>query len=212
MFFRRLREGLHGVRQRWSGGLSALFSGKTTDAAFWDRLEELLIGGDVGVDLSLRYVDALKKEAGAKGLSSPEQLLPLFEEMMVSQLSAIPLMGEPVTLKKGELTVLVFVGVNGSGKTTTAGKLAFQWTKDGYDVLLAAADTFRAAAIDQLQVWGDRAGVRVVAQQQGSDAAAVVYDALQAARASGAEALVIDTAGRLHSKHNLMEELGKMYR
>lgn len=212
MFFRRLREGLHGVRQRWSGGLSALFSGKTTDGAFWDRLEELLIGGDVGVDLSLRYVDALKKEAGAKGLSSPEQLLPLFEEMMVSQLSAIPLMGEPVTLKKGELTVLVFVGVNGSGKTTTAGKLAFQWTKDGYDVLLAAADTFRAAAIDQLQVWGDRAGVRVVAQQQGSDAAAVVYDALQAARASGAEALVIDTAGRLHSKHNLMEELGKMYR
>lgn len=212
MFFRRLREGLHGVRQRWSGGLSALFSGKTTDAAFWDRLEELLIGGDVGVNLSLRYVDALKKEAGAKGLSSPEQLLPLFEEMMVSQLSAIPLMGEPVTLKKGELTVLVFVGVNGSGKTTTAGKLAFQWTKDGYDVLLAAADTFRAAAIDQLQVWGDRAGVRVVAQQQGSDAAAVVYDALQAARASGAEALVIDTAGRLHSKHNLMEELGKMYR
>lgn len=212
MFFRRLREGLQGVRQRWSGGLTALFSGKATDAAFWDRLEELLIGGDVGVDLSLRYVDALKKEAGAKGFSSPERLLPLFEEMVVSHLSAIPLMGEPVPLKKGELTILVFVGVNGSGKTTTAGKLAVRWARDGYGVVLAAADTFRAAAIDQLQVWGDRAGVRVVAQRQGSDAAAVVYDALQAARASGAEALVIDTAGRLHSKHNLMEELGKIYR
>jgi fused signal recognition particle receptor len=104
------------------------------------------------------------------------------------------------------------VGVNGSGKTTTAGKLASRWTKEGKKVIFAAADTFRAAAIEQLKVWGDRSGVRVIAQQHGSDAAAVAFDALQAAKASGADVLIVDTAGRLHSKHNLMEELGKIHR
>jgi fused signal recognition particle receptor len=212
VLFRRLREGLQGVRKRWSGGLSALFSGKTVDTAFWDHLEETLIRGDVGVDLSLRYVETLQKEAESKQLTNPEELLPHFEEMMARQLSSVPSMGEPITLKEDELTILVFIGVNGSGKTTTAGKLAARWTREGKKVILAAADTFRAAAIDQLQVWGDRAGARVIAQRQGSDAAAVVYDALQAARAAGAHALIIDTAGRLHSKHNLMEELGKMHR
>jgi fused signal recognition particle receptor len=212
VFFERLKQGLKGVRERWSGGLSSLFSGSVVDDAFWDNLEEVLISGDVGVDLTLRLIESLKKEAGEKRINKPEDLFRLFEEKISSQLLAVPAMGQPVTVDPPSPTVILLVGVNGSGKTTTAGKLASRWTKEGKKVVFAAADTFRAAAVEQLKVWGDRSGVRVIAQKQGSDAAAVAFDAFQAARASGADVLVVDTAGRLHSKHNLMEELGKIYR
>ncbi|MEA4953003.1 Signal recognition particle receptor FtsY [bioreactor metagenome] len=211
-FFERLKQGLKGVRERWSGGLSLLFSGGVVDEAFWENLEEILISGDVGVDLTLSLIDSLKRDAEEKRIRTPEELFRLFEEMISSRLLAVPFMGEPLPVTPPSPSVILLVGVNGSGKTTTAGKLASRWTKEGKKVIFAAADTFRAAATEQLKVWGDRSGVRVIAQQHGSDAAAVAFDALQAAKASGADVLIVDTAGRLHSKHNLMEELGKIHR
>lgn len=211
-FFEKLKRSLQGVRKKWSSGLSGIFSGGAIDEGFWEDLEEVLISGDVGVTLTLRLIDEMKKEARARGTKRPEELFNFFAESLSARLSAVPLMGQAVLPDKNALTIVVLVGVNGSGKTTTAGKLASQWTKEGLRVLFAAADTFRAAAIDQLKVWGERSGVRVVAQQQGSDAAAVAFDALSAAKSSRANVLLVDTAGRLHSKHNLMEELGKIYR
>jgi len=212
VFFERLKQGLKGVGERWSGGLSRLFSGSVVDEAFWDNLEEILISGDVGIDLTLRLIDSLKKESAEKRISRPEDLFRLFEDTISSQLLAVPSMGQPLSIAHPRPVIILLVGVNGSGKTTTAGKLASRWTKEGKKVVFAAADTFRAAAIEQLKVWADRSGVRVIAQQQGSDAAAVAFDAFQAAKASGADVLIVDTAGRLHSKHNLMEELGKIHR
>ncbi len=211
-FLSKLKHGLSGVRERWSGGLSRLFSGGPADDAFWESLEEILITGDVGVDLSLRLVESLRKEAGLRNLKSTEDLYSLFEEQLTSLLLSVPLMGAPVAIAPPPPTIILLVGVNGSGKTTTAGKLASRWTKEGKTVVFAAADTFRAAAVDQLKIWGERAGVRVISQQQGSDAAAVAFDALQASRASRADVLIVDTAGRLHSRHNLMEELRKIHR
>ena len=211
-FFDKLRQGLEGVRKRWSEGLSGLFAGDQLNDAFWDNLEEVLIGGDVGLDLTVSFIDSLKMEAERNYITTPAALFEVFETMLVRQLKEIPEMGKPLPAEKGRMSILLLVGVNGSGKTTTAGKLAALWTKEGKKVFFAAADTFRAAAIEQLQVWGERTGVRVVAQKQGSDAAAVSFDALQAARSAGADILIVDTAGRLHSKHNLMEELAKIHR
>ncbi len=211
-FFDKLRQGLQGVRKRWSEGLSGLFAGDQLNEAFWEDLEGVLIGGDVGLDLTIRFIDTLRMEAERNYITTPAALFEIFETMLVRELKEVPEMGEPLPLEKRRMTVLLLIGVNGSGKTTTAGKLASRWTKEGKKIFFAAADTFRAAAIEQLKVWGDRSGVRVIAQQQGSDAAAVAFDALQAARAAGADVLIVDTAGRLHSKHNLMEELAKIHR
>ncbi|GAB1486215.1 hypothetical protein MASR2M79_12630 [Aminivibrio sp.] len=172
----------------------------------------MLIGGDVGLDLTVRFIDTLRMEAERKYITTPAALFEVFEAMLVRELSEVPEMGQPLPAEKGRMTILLLIGVNGSGKTTTAGKLASRWMKEGKKIFFAAADTFRAAAIEQLKVWGERTGVRVIAQKQGSDAAAVAFDALQAARAAGADVLIVDTAGRLHSKHNLMEELAKIYR
>lgn len=211
-FFDKLRQGLEGVRKRWSEGLSGLFAGDQLNEVFWEDLEGVLIGGDVGLDLTVRFIDTLRMEAERNYITTPAALFEIFETMLIRELKDVPEMGEPLPSEKGRMTILLLIGVNGSGKTTTAGKLASRWTKEGKKIFFAAADTFRAAAIEQLKVWGDRSGVRVIAQQQGSDAAAVAFDALQAARAAGADVLIVDTAGRLHSKHNLMEELAKIYR
>ena len=211
-FFQRLKQGLTGVRERWSGGLARLFSGGPADEEFWENLEEILIAGDVGVDLTLRLVESLRKDAASKNLKSGEELFGLFEEKLTSILLSVPLMGEPVRVAPPRPAIILLAGVNGSGKTTTAGKLASRWTREGKTVIFAAADTYRAAASDQLKVWGERSGVRVISQKQGSDAAAVAFDALNASRASGADVLIVDTAGRLHSRHNLMEELRKIHR
>ena len=211
-FFDKLKQGLEGVRKRWSEGLSGLFAGDQLNEAFWEDLEGVLIGGDVGLDLTVRFIDTLRMEAERKYITTPAALFEIFETMLVRELSEVPEMGQPLPAEKGRMTILLLIGVNGSGKTTTAGKLASRWMKEGKKIFFAAADTFRAAAIEQLKVWGERTGVRVIAQKQGSDAAAVAFDALQAARAAGADVLIVDTAGRLHSKHNLMEELAKIYR
>lgn len=209
--FSRLKEGLKGVKERWSGGIARLFSGSSFDAAFWEELEDRLIAGDVGLELSEELVASLKEEVKKRGITSPEALRDVFVEKVASELNAVPGMGQSFPLTPSP-QVLLMIGVNGSGKTTSAGKLALQYKKQGKSVILAAADTFRAAAVEQLKIWGERTGVRVVAQGQGSDPAAVAFDAWQAARSAGSDLLIIDTAGRLHDKHNLMEELRKIHR
>ncbi len=210
-FFSRLKESLKGVKERWSGGIASLFTNASFDDAFWDELEEMLLSGDVGVELTDCIIEELRREVKKHGLSTRAGLKDVFIAMISEQLSAVEGMGQPFAVDAPPL-VLLMVGVNGSGKTTSAGKLATQFLAQGKKVVLAAADTFRAAATEQLQVWGERAGVRVIAQKQGSDSAAVAFDAWQAARASSADVLIVDTAGRLHAKHNLMEELRKIYR
>jgi fused signal recognition particle receptor len=171
----------------------------------------MLISGDVGVDLSEEIVSELKARAKKDGITTKRDLKPLFVSMISERLSSVDGMGRPFEADSPPL-VLLMIGVNGSGKTTSSGKLASQFTSRGKKVVMAAADTFRAAATEQLQLWGERVGVRVVAQKQGSDPAAVAFDAWQAAKASSADVLIVDTAGRLHAKHNLMEELRKIYR
>ncbi len=211
VFWDRLKESLKGVRDRWSRGISALFLGGAVSEEFWVDLEDLLISGDVGVDLAEGLIAELKEYAKRERLSETSQLRERFLGLLEERLISVPKMGEPLFMAcRPSLTLLV--GVNGSGKTTTTGKLAAQYVKQGHRVLLAAADTYRAAAIEQLKAWGERAGCRVIAQAPGSDAAAVVFDAIQAAKSTGTDLILVDSAGRLHTKHNLMEELRKLRR
>ncbi len=209
-FLKNLKTKLSSVREKWSDGVVSLFSGRL-DEDFWTDLEEKLISGDVGVDLSESLVAELRSISKRDSVRDPEALLSSFRNLLVGRLTRIPSMGVPVDLSNG-LKVVVMVGVNGSGKTTTAGKLAKSFQSQGKKVVMAAADTYRAAAVEQLQAWGQRTGVRVIAQQKGSDAGAVTFDSINAAKASKADVVIVDTAGRLQSKHNLMEELGKIYR
>ena len=213
-FYTRLKEKLKGVKERWSNGIASLFKDEPFDESFWEELEEKLIAGDAGAELAGSLVEDLRREAKKKGVASKAGLRAVFVSMIAERLSAVEGMGRPFEAGGPESPslILLMAGVNGSGKTTSSGKLATRFLKEGKKVVLAAADTFRAAASEQLQVWGERAGVRVVAQKQGSDAAAVAFDAWQAARASSSDVLIVDTAGRLHAKHNLMEELGKIHR
>ena len=209
--FAKLRNGLKGVREKWSSGISKLFSGNKFDADFWDNLEEQLIAGDTGLDFAEETIDFLKTEAKNKGIKTPAELKEIFISKITDELNSVAGMGESFELKKTPL-VLLMIGVNGSGKTTSAGKLAVMFKNQGKKVIMAAADTFRAAAVEQLKIWGERSGVRVVAQGQGSDPAAVAFDAWKAAESSNSDVLIVDTAGRLHDKHNLMEELKKIHR
>ena len=209
--FAKLRESLKGVREKWSAGISKLFSSGKFDSDFWDNLEEQLISGDTGLDFTEDMIDFLKAEAKRNGIKTPEDLKDLFTAKIVDELNSVSGMGQPFSTSKTPL-VLLMAGVNGSGKTTSAGKLAAMYANQGKKVILAAADTFRAAAVEQLKVWGKRSGVRVIAQGQGADPAAVAFDAWKAAESSNADVLIVDTAGRLHDKHNLMEELRKIHR
>lgn len=209
--FAKLRESLKGVREKWSGGISKLFSGNKFDADFWDNLEEQLIAGDTGLDFAEETVEFLKAEAKKKNIKTPAELKEIFISRITDELNSVKGMGESFELKKTPL-ILLMIGVNGSGKTTSAGKLAMMFKNQGKKVIMAAADTFRAAAVEQLKIWGERSGVRVIAQGQGSDPAAVSFDAWKAAESSKSDVLIVDTAGRLHDKHNLMEELKKIHR
>lgn len=193
-------------------GLASLFSSGDIDENFWRDLEEALISGDVGVDTSEGLVSELRAVSKKNKIKTKLELNGEFVKLLTAKLRAVKNMGEPFCFDGARPKILLLIGVNGSGKTTSAAKLAHQFKAQGKNVIFAAADTFRAAAVEQLKTWGERAGVRVVAQQQGSDPAAVVFDALNAARSARADVLIVDTAGRLHAKHNLMEELSKIYR
>jgi fused signal recognition particle receptor len=199
------------VANKWSQEVSNLFSDSPLTDGFWDELEELLIAGDVGVDSSESLIKDLRQVAVDKRIAHTGELKGAFADMLTARLDAVEGMGRPLDTSASP-SVIILVGVNGSGKTTTAGKLASAFLKDGKSVILAAADTYRAAAIEQLKAWGERVGVRVIASAHGSDSAAVAFDSIQAARASRIDVVIVDTAGRLHTKSNLMDELAKVRR
>lgn len=207
-FWKRFSKTLETGRQNYVADLKEVFGRPALDAAFWDDLEATLIAADAGVPTTERLVEDLRREAAGAHLRSPADALRYLKADLARQME-----GRPRELKlEGTPAVVLVVGVNGSGKTTTIGKLAYLLRREGRRPLLAAADTFRAAAIDQLRLWGQRAGVDVIAHQPGSDPGAVAFDAVQAARARGAGPVLIDTAGRLHTRSDLMEELRKVRR
>mgnify|MGYP000953370499 FL=1 len=208
---RNLAQKLKNTGNKWTQGISNLFSDEPISDRFWEELEELLILGDVGIDLTETLIERLRQRSVDQRISRTSELRAVFSELLIEQLNKVKGMGDPLNISK-KPSVILMIGVNGSGKTTTAGKLAAQFKREGKKVLLAAADTFRAAAIEQLKAWGERTDVRVIAQNQDSDPAAVVYDAIMAAKAGNYDVVIADTAGRLHTKSNLMEELGKVHR
>lgn len=191
----------------WRRTLGSIFRRGRIDDDFWDELEEALIVSDVGVNTSMELIEDLRAEVKANGYRESEQVRQALHDRIVKDFTE-SLVDDP--LPDDVPTVLLVVGVNGVGKTTSVAKLAEVAKSEGRKVLLAAADTFRAGAIDQLKIWGDRLDIPVIAHQAGSDPGAVAFDAMQAARARGADLVIIDTAGRLHTKHNLMEELRKV--
>lgn len=206
-FKKKTEEGVKKSRETFFRRLVGLFDRAKIDEAVWDELEELLISADVGLDTTDKLISALKERVKKEKLEEGSQVRNALKEEMVKLLQ---LDGSAPAAPSGVLRVVLVVGVNGSGKTTSIAKLANFYKKGGEQVLLAAADTFRAAAIDQLQIWGERAGVEVVAHQPGGDPGAVVYDAIEAARRRGIGMVIVDTAGRLHTKFNLMEEMKKI--
>ncbi|MFD2612970.1 signal recognition particle-docking protein FtsY [Paenibacillus gansuensis] len=183
---------------------------KKIDEEFYEELEEILIGADVGVNTVMNLIDELRTEVRKRKIEDAADLQPVLSEKLIGLLKGEQ--NTSVNLAKQGLSVILFVGVNGVGKTTTIGKLAHRYKQQGKTVMLAAGDTFRAGAIEQLEVWGERVGVEVIKQQAGSDPAAVMYDAVKAAKNRGVDILICDTAGRLQNKVNLMEELNKIYR
>src|SRR5690606_36843059 len=202
----RLRAGLAKTRQAITQRLQLSRDGDA--AEMLDRLEEALITADVGVATTMDLLDDLR-QAGLDRARSGQEVLEGLRRRVEELVGAEP---EPLNIEKGRLNVVLVVGVNGSGKTTSVARLAHRLQNDGYSVLLAAADTFRAAAVEQLVVWGRRLGVDVIRQQQGADPAAVAFDAVQAGRARGVDVVLVDTAGRLHTQVNLMAELEKIRR
>lgn len=206
--FSRLKQGLKKTKNSFVQQIESLYSRWTRiDEELFEELEEILITSDVGVETTMKLVDDLRDKVREEKISDPGELNRLFQDELKEILDG----GEKLDLGE-ELKVLMVVGVNGSGKTTTIAKLAQRYQEQGKKVLFAAADTFRAAAIDQIKTWGDRLGIDVIAHQEGADAAAVAFDAVQAARARGVDLLIVDTAGRLHTRKNLMEELKKVRR
>jgi fused signal recognition particle receptor len=206
--FRRLRERLSRTREALSGGIDRLFRGrKVVDAELLEDLEELLITADLGVSTSLFLIQALEDKLRRRELADVEKLKAALQAEMIGLLS-----GPAPQDRSARPWVVLVVGVNGVGKTTTIAKLAHQDRRHGLTPLLVAGDTFRAAAVEQLEIWGERVGAAVVKQKTGADPAAVVFDGLAAAVARGADTVYVDTAGRLHTKINLMEELKKIYR
>ena len=197
-------------RQTWFGRVSGLFQRDSLDDEIWDELEELQISADVGVATSAKLLDALRQRIREERISDPQDALQLLKDEMVA---LVTVEGAESVLAVDEPPLIVLVvGVNGAGKTTSIAKLANSYKESGSKVILGAADTFRAAAIEQLQAWGERLDVDVIAHQSGADPGAVAFDTLQAARARDIDVVIIDTAGRLHTKLNLMEELKKIQR
>ncbi len=204
-FFAKIKEGLKKTKDNFSKKLYEVFQGRALDDDFYDELEMAMISSDMGVEASSTIIEELKDRAFKEKIKTTEDAKKLLKEIMVENIDyEIPEYEYPL--------VIMVAGVNGVGKTTAIGKLAHNFSEQGKSVVIAAADTFRAAASDQLSVWGERANVRVIAHEEGSDPASVVFDAIRSAKAKDTDVLLIDTAGRLHNKKNLMNELNKIYR
>ncbi|XTZ63208.1 signal recognition particle-docking protein FtsY [Aeromonas salmonicida subsp. pectinolytica] len=209
-FFARLKRSLVRTKENIGSGFFGLFSGKKIDDDLFEELETQLLTADLGVDTTRRIIDGLVQHADRKQLKDAESLYGLLKQDMGAMLAQVE---QPLVIDTSKKPyVILMVGVNGVGKTTTIGKLAKQFQAEGKSVMLAAGDTFRAAAVEQLQVWGQRNNIPVIAQHTGADSASVIYDAIEAARSRGADVLIADTAGRLQNKSNLMEELKKVVR
>lgn len=207
-FFDKIKEGLKKTRESMSKSVeSMLHSFTKIDESLFEELEELLVMGDVGVHTAGRICDELRRKVKEQGVTDPEKIMRMLREIVADMLRG----GEELHLGTKPSMVLV-IGVNGVGKTTTIGKIASRLRDEGKKVVLGAADTFRAAAIEQLEVWAQRSGAELVKQSQGSDPAAVVFDAISAAKARNADVVICDTAGRLHNKKHLMDELSKISR
>lgn len=208
-FFGRLVQGLTKTRETIVSGMDSIFSGfSAIDDDFYEEIEETLIMGDLGIQTTMNIVEDLRKKVREQHIKEPSECKEILIESMKEQMN----LGDNAYEFEHKKSVILVIGVNGVGKTTSVGKLAGQLKDQGRKVILAAADTFRAAAIEQLTEWSNRAGVEIIAQQEGSDPAAVIYDAVAAAKSRHADVLICDTAGRLHNKKNLMEELKKINR
>ncbi len=208
-FFDKIKNGLKKTREAIAstvGNVFAVF--RAVDEEFYEELEESMILADIGVDTSCKAVELLRQRVKERKLKEAEEVRAALKEILVEMLCV----GDTRLKINTKPSVVLVIGVNGVGKTTTIGKLAHNFEQDGKRVLLCAADTFRAAAADQLEIWANRAGVQIVRQHEGADPAAVVYDAIQAAKARGTDLILCDTAGRLHNKANLMNELNKISR
>ena len=208
-FFKRLVSGLSKTRDNIAAGIDSIFSGfSSIDDDFYEEIEEILVMGDIGINTTNAIIENLKEQVKEKKIKEPSECKQLLMDSIVKQMDV----GETAYEFENRKSVVLVIGVNGVGKTTSVGKLAGKLKDQGKKVILAAADTFRAAAGEQLMQWAHRAGVEIIGGQEGADPAAVVYDAVQAAKARKADILLCDTAGRLHNKKNLMEELKKIYR
>ena len=213
----RTEQALQRTRRSWFGQIAGLFDRGGIDDQLWEELEELLIGADVGVETTQKILDQVREGVERDRLKEPEEVRALLKEALVQLLTSPQGKGRLWTVDGADApppkpAVILVLGVNGTGKTTFIAKLAHAYRAEGLHTVIAAADTFRAAAIEQLQEWGERVGADVIAHKQGADPSAVVFDALAAAESRGADAVIIDTAGRLHTKLNLMEELRKLRR
>ena len=208
-FFDKIKAGLTKTREALSDTLGSVFSGFTEiDDDFYDELEESLILADLGVETAVKAAERLRKTIREQHLKSTEEAKNALKEILVDMLSV----GSNELDLSTKPSVVLVIGVNGVGKTTTIGKIATRLTKEGKNVMLVAGDTFRAAAADQLEIWAERSGASIVRQHEGADPASVVFNGIQSAKAKGSDVIIIDTAGRLHNKANLMNELGKISR
>ena len=208
-FFDKIKAGLTKTREALSDTLGSVFSGfSEIDDDFYDELEESLILADLGVDTAVKATDLLRKRIREQHIKTTEEAKTALKEILVEMLNV----GEKELNLSTNPSVILVIGVNGVGKTTTIGKIATRLVKEGKNVLLVAGDTFRAAAADQLEIWAQRSGASIVRQQEGADPASVVFNGIQSAKAKGSDVIIIDTAGRLHNKTNLMNELNKISR
>ncbi|MDP2659859.1 MAG: signal recognition particle-docking protein FtsY [Dehalococcoidia bacterium] len=206
----KIEEVTRKTRSAWFGRVTSLFGRRSLDESVWEELEEILVGADVGINLAEEIIGNLRTRASREGIREAEGVRQALHEELVGLLEAVP---APILAEDGARPrVYLMVGANGVGKTTSIAKLGSYLQQQGQRVLFAAGDTFRAGAIEQINIWGERLGVDVVAHQPGADPGAVVFDAIQAATSRGVDALIVDTAGRLHTKFNLMEEMKKIKR